>query len=160
MCNSRTTKNIDCVKFLSENAQSLCSSNAKLFASTVSCLLDPVYSCLENGGSAQFFDPMPGGSQTSTGERMSLGKSSASHQTETLHCELTGGTMCQQNVSDASQDMMRLPEATKGKNDCPFYNKNHLHSRVGFCGSHLSNDKSQLNVYTLGLETTMFRDNL
>ena len=145
MCNSRTTKNIDCVKFLSKNVQSLCSSNAKLFALTVSCLLDPVYTCLENGGSAQFFDPMPRGSQASTGERMSLGKSSASHQTETLHRELTVGEKCQQNVSDASQDIvMRLPDAPKGKNDCPFYNQNHLDSRVGFCGSHLSNAKSQL----------------
>ena len=147
-----TTKNLDCIKFLVKNADSLCSSN--LFASTIDCLLDPVYSRVSKKcGTALDCNPMPGGTIGSAGGRMSPGRSSASCSLE-ISCETSppegeeygdhSSTLKNyqySNYTSACDRGMKESLVTCGgtktlcaDESCPFFNRVFPNVNVGYCG--------------------------
>ena len=79
-----TRDNLDVAKFLVSNAKMLSSSNEELFAKSVECVLNPVYTLFDRdnkkgySGGTTNDDLMPGCGSSSTGEGMPFGGSFAS----------------------------------------------------------------------------------
>ena len=150
-----TKKNLDCIKYLARNADSLCSLKNNLFVSTIECLLDPVYSCVsKKNGTALDCNLMPGGTTGSTGGRMSPGRSSAScFREKSLGLSSLEGEDCGDNSSPPKKYQCanykpgndvgikevsvrsRTPQRSSVDRSSPFFNSKFPNVSLGYCAN-------------------------